>query len=270
MHVKPYVIAIIVVLSCLALGCAERGLRVFPQQPDAWLAVGGFKLALFNNEAKQGSLLHIYLDGDGRPLVGPEGPASQNATPTNPLVLSMMLQDPAPSIYLGRPCHFYLDAVACYADLWTVGRYGSVVVDALCQAVEDLAAENQMPVALVGFSGGGALAVLVAGCAESVTHIVTINGNLDTKLWAEMRGFLPLIGSMNPIEFGLPDRVTQRIYFAGGEDAVVPPEISSAFEQAVPGRLVVKPQFTHTCCWVSAWESLLGEAFTGATPAQPR
>ena len=54
MHVKPYVIAIIVVLSCLALGCAERGLRAFPKQPDAWLAVGGFKLALFNNEAKQG------------------------------------------------------------------------------------------------------------------------------------------------------------------------------------------------------------------------
>ena len=78
---------------------------------------------------------------------------------------------------------------------------------------------QQLPVALLGFSGGGALAVLVAGCADSVTHIVTINGNLDTKLWAEMRGFLPLAESMNPIEFGLPERVTQRIYYVGGQDA---------------------------------------------------
>ena len=268
MRVKAYVISIIVVFNCFALGCAEQGPRVFPRQPDNWLSVSGFKLALFSNEIEQGSLLHIYFDGDGRPLVGPEGPASQDATPTNPLVLEMMLQDPAPSIYLGRPCHFYLDVAACNADLWTDGRYGSVVVDVLCQAVEELAARQQLPVALLGFSGGGALAVLVAGCADSVTHIVTINGNLDTKLWTEMRGFLPLAESMNPIEFGLPERVTQRIYYVGGQDAIVPPEISAAFERVIPGRLVVKPQFDHTCCWVSAWENLLTEAFSGTTQTQ--
>ena len=243
-------------------GCAGQPPRPFPEQPDQWLQVEGFELAVFENNGADSELLHIYLDGDGRPVDPARLTPSVDPTPNDALVLELMKRDPARSVYLGRPCYFRPDLPPCQSELWTTARYGARVIEVLCAAVQQLAAEAGRPVALFGFSGGGALAVLVASCAESVTSVITINGNLDTVLWARLRGFLPLEGSLNPVDVGLPGRVTTRVYLVGENDPVVPPSVSSSFSASVPGRMVTLPEFTHTCCWIDVWPDLLADIAT--------
>ena len=241
------------------VGCAGQSSRPFPDRPDRWLSVDGFELAVFEKSGAESGFLHIYLDGDGRPVDPVRLISAADPTPRDALVLELMNRDPMRAVYLGRPCYFRPDASPCHPDLWTTARYGPRVVAALCTAVQQLASETAMPVALIGFSGGGALAVLVANCADSVTRVITVNGNLDTALWARLRGFLPLKASLNPLDVGLPERVTTRVYLVGEDDPVVPPEVSAKFSASVPGRLITFPGFTHTCCWTDVWPSLLAD-----------
>ena len=251
---------IVAILMTLVLaGCAGHSPRPFPEQPDRWLTVEGFDLAIFEKGGTDSGFLHIYLDGDGRPVDPVQLTPAADPTPNDALVLELMNRDPAHAVYLGRPCYFRPNAPPCHSDLWASARYGPKVVAALCAAVEQLAAEAERPVTAIGFSGGGALAVLVANCAESVSRIVTINGNLDTALWARLRGFIPLKASLNPVDVGLPRRVMTRVYLVGANDPVVPPEVSARFAAAVPGRLVALPEFTHACCWIDVWAELLPE-----------
>src|SRR6266545_4164343 len=55
-----------------------------------------------------GRVLHIYLDGDGTPWE--RGRPAPDPTPRAPLVLRLMALDPAPRVYLGRPCYHGLAA----------------------------------------------------------------------------------------------------------------------------------------------------------------
>ena len=257
-----------ILVALVLVGCVGQSPRPFPAQPDRWLNIESFELAVFEKDGTDSGFLHIYLDGDGRPVDPVRLTPSVDPTPRDALVLELMNRDPSSSVYLGRPCYFRPDAPPCHSDLWTGARYGPRVVATLCAAVQQLAAEADRPVTVIGFSGGGALAVLVANCAESVSRIVTINGNLDTALWAGMRGFIPLQGSLNPVDVGLPKRVTTRVYLVGENDPVVPPEVSARFSESVPGRLIALPDFTHACCWIDVWTELLADIEgAGAEPS---
>jgi hypothetical protein len=106
-------------------------------------------------------LLHVYLEGDASPRMAHRySPA--DPTPHRPLTLELMALDPAPSVLLGRPCQHGLDP-GCDPELWTVGRYGERVVASLAAAVErERQGREASGVVLVGYSGGGGLALLIA------------------------------------------------------------------------------------------------------------
>src|SRR5438552_15702589 len=77
-----------------------------------------------------GRVLHIYLDGDGTPWE--RGRPAPDRTPREPLVLRMMALDPAPRVYLGRPCYHGHPADApCVPSPWTAARYSVAVLASL-------------------------------------------------------------------------------------------------------------------------------------------
>lgn len=142
---------------------------------------------------------------------------------------------------------------ACHPSLWTSERYSAAVVSSMTAAVERYSAEHRFErMLLVGYSGGGALAALVAPRIHAV-GLVTIAGNLDTEAWTKLHGYLPLTGSLNPArepnDAGIP-----QWHFAGALDTNVPPRLAQRYLSALPpDRLRTYPRFDHVCCWKEEW-----------------
>ncbi len=204
------------------------------------------------------SVLHVYLEGDGTPWKY-RVVAMPDPTPRDPLVLRLMAQDAAPSVYIGRPCYNGTSkADGCHVSMWTSGRYSKQVVRGMTEVIEGIMAENNFDeVKLIGHSGGGALAMLIAARLHAVSHVVTIAGNLDTLAWTTHHGYSRLYTSLNPAEQpDLPEHIIQW-HLVGGRDNVVPPSIVKGFIRNQKNALGTQVQnFSHGCCWESIWRNI--------------
>ncbi|NOX42112.1 MAG: lipase family protein, partial [Gammaproteobacteria bacterium] len=142
-----------------------------------------------------GNSIHIYLEGDGRPWRTPTHIAL-DPTPRNPLMLKLMALDNNQAIYLGRPCYFELSP-ACSPIWWTFKRYSEEVLDSMAAVVERYTRDYDS-IVLMGHSGGGALAMLLAERLPKTSAIITLAGNLDIEAWTKHHRYTQLTGSLNP------------------------------------------------------------------------
>lgn len=252
-------------LMGLCTGCASTNLP-FAQHAHAlglesgWVSGDGFRLATFRNRVSQpGEVLHLYLDGDGRPW-RTRTQVARNPTPRDPLVLDLLARDPAPSMYLGRPCyHDQHEAPGCDIWLWTAGRYSETVISAMAAAVANVIAAAAIErVVLIGYSGGGVLAWHLAQRVPQVEGLVTIAANLDLRAWTRQHGYAPLEGSLNPAE-GVPMRATVRqLHLIGQRDENVPAALTQPLQQrfgaAFRRRIIAAG---HADGWRERWPDLL-------------
>jgi len=223
---------------------------------------GGFNHVVYRNRIPVDSgMIHVYLEGDGSPWRH-EREVAVDPGPRNPVMLQLMALDPKASIYLGRPCyHGLYKQPPCYPYLWTHGRYSPRVVDAMAQALERITRNNAAEqLVLIGYSGGGTIAMLLAERMPNVVSVVTLAGNLDPDAWAEHRNYSRLQGSLNPANRApLPSRIYQ-LHIAAENDVVVPPKmIESAIKHQNNAGFKVLPDVDHTCCWQAVWPSILGD-----------
>ena len=251
-------------LCCCLAGCAgpPRG----PEQVASraglaagWVQGQGFRHRIFRNSAFADAdrPLHVYLEGDGLPFLTPTR-ISADPTPRNPLALRLLVRDPAPAVYLGRPCyHGEAHAAGCTPRLWTDARYGERVVASMAAALRRLAGRER-PLVLIGYSGGGTLAMLLAPRLGNTVRVVTIAGNLDVAAWTQYHRYTPLGGSLDPAtQAPLPANITQ-LHLAGAGDRRVPPRLlAPVVARQSNAVLVVLPGFDHTCCWEAQWPALL-------------
>jgi len=258
------------VLSALAtwiiIGCAETPTELteaLARKAGAGIGVidgAEFEhVVISHNVNERARTLHIYFSGDGTPFIH-RTEIARDPTPRNPLELRLMLRDPAPSIYIGRPCYLGLAATAgCTPALWTVARYSDAVVESMAAAVQHLIDESSATdIVLFGYSGGGVLALLVANRVVRINTVVTIGANLDVDAWTTLHGYTPLSQSLNPIDVTSWRSSLRQIHLVGADDRNVTPTIVSQFARSRPGVEVrVIPGFDHRCCWVDAWPTML-------------
>lgn len=220
----------------------------------------GFRQSVYRSPGKADSgLLHVYLEGDASPRVASRY-SPPDPTPHRPVMLGLMALDPAPSVLLGRPCQHGAEN-PCDASIWTVGRYGEDVVASLVAVLEkERAASGAAGVVLIGHSGGGALAMLMAERVPETRAVITLAGNLDTARWADHHGYTPLSQSLDPaLQPPLSASVIQIHLLAGG-DRRVPPALTQASIQRQPNAIThLYPDFDHGCCWATIWPAVLGE-----------
>lgn len=220
----------------------------------------GFQHVVYaNRRPGHADMVHVYLEGDGSPWIG-ERRISRDPGPRKPLMLKLMALDSTASLYLGRPCyHGFADRSPCNPALWTHGRYSSPVIDAMAQALQRIVAEQRYAhLVLIGYSGGGAIAMLLAEQVPNVVAVVTIAGNLDPDIWAMHHDYSPLWTSLNPSSRKpLPDRIFQ-LHVAAENDNTVPADMvmAAAAHQQNP-EVIVVPDADHACCWLELWPSLL-------------
>ncbi len=202
--------------------------------------------------------LHIYFSGDGTPWLH-RTQIANDPTPRDPVALRLMLEDTSPSIFLGRPCYSGTnDALKCEAELWTNARYSDAVVESMAIALSHLIAPSLASrIVLLGYSGGGVLAVLVANRVARIDTVVTVGANLDTHAWTALHGYSELDKSVNPSGETIRGSLSQ-IHLVGENDHNVPPSIVMMFAEGRPNVEVrVISGFDHHCCWVKAWPELL-------------
>jgi hypothetical protein len=219
-----------------------------------------FSHTAFFRDSGSGGPLWVFIDGDGSPWIRGGTEIATDPTPRRPLALSLALATPGAVLYLGRPCYFAARRdPACNAELWTRARYGEAVVDSLATAVNGFAAAHgQARVVLVGYSGGGALAALLAPRLPPTTALVTIAANLDTDRWALLHGYTALTGSLNPALLPPPPPDIVQIHLVGDADRNVPPAaMSGYFQRAAAATVWHYAAFDHSCCWEREWPQIL-------------
>jgi dienelactone hydrolase len=213
------------------------------------------------------TVLTVYIEGDGLAWINGSTP-SLDPTPLNPLALRLALRDPSgAAVYLARPCQFVTGAQrrGCQRKYWTSHRFAPEVIEASSSAIEQLkqrfAAERLV---LVGYSGGGAVAALIAAQRRDVMRLVTVAGNLDHRAWTADLHLSALDGSLNPADAWRRLQSVPQIHFVGGQDRVLGESVVESYRaRFAPGpapTVRVLPTFDHHCCWVERWPDLLGEA----------
>jgi len=206
--------------------------------------------------------LHVYLDGDGTPWENNWLIAS-DPTARNPLILNLMALDNTPSILLGRPCYYGLNqSQNCSPHLWTSHRYALPLVNSLVEVLHNWLQDKRVHrLVLIGFSGGGALATLMASKIPAVKTIITLSANLDTAAWTKHHGYSQLSESLNPAQQPrLPATISQ-VHFAAEKDTNVPAAIVRSYANQQPSaRFRSIKNYDHTCCWTDQWPELLSEA----------
>lgn len=226
-----------------------RQLEVLSGQP--------FPLAMLApQDTPKATRLRVYLEGDGHAWATATQP-SLDPTPHNLLVARLAVDDPMPNAYLARPCQFVMTP-ACDPTFWTNRRFSQEVLTSLSQALDQLKQRyGNQEFELVGYSGGAALALLLAAQRDDVTLVQTIAGNLSPRLWAQMKGLSPLHGSLDPLDYrdhlaSIPQR-----HLVGDADDIVPASLAKAYlvrlHPYVCSQIVISPTTDHEHGWATAW-----------------
>ncbi|MEW8507119.1 MAG: alpha/beta fold hydrolase [Candidatus Thiodiazotropha sp.] len=216
-------------------------------------------VAFENGKLGTAQALHVYLGGDGTPWIGGIIIAS-DPTPRRPVALKLMALDELPSLFLGRPCyHGHSKHQACTSDYWTSARYSKRVIDSMADALRKVMQDHgHTHLRLIGFSGGGGLAMLLAERFPKTQAVVTIAGNLDIESWADLHGYDPLEESLNPKTMSQLPVTIRQYHLAGGKDSNVPPGIiRDALINQSKTQFILFDDFTHGCCWEEIWKTLL-------------
>lgn len=263
----PLLLALLLLAGCAAGSAAGRrdtaaGIARQGGLARLSLPTGPFVLAAALRVAQPGAKLRIYIEGDGAAWIDRSW-RSADPTPRNPVALVLAAKDPATNVaWLGRPGQYLpAEAPGCDPAYWSDRRYAPEVLAAMGAAVGELAARAAARrIELVGYSGGAAIALLVAAGRTDVAALRTVAGNLDPAALNRHHGVSPPAGdSLDPGAAGLAG-LPQR-HFVGARDDVVPPALARGFLARMgdpAGRsLTVVAGVSHAHGWAGRWRELL-------------
>lgn len=227
------------------------------------LPSGKFILAAYlPTEVNKSDHLTVYFEGDGMAWVSSTQP-SLDPTPRNPVALELAVRHPDNAVaYLARPCQYVRDSdAACQQIYWTAQRFAPEVVEASDVAVDALKQRfGARHLTLVGYSGGGAIAALVAARRHDVIRLVTVAGNLDHLAWTSAKRISPLTGSLNPVDFWQSLASIRQIHLVGEKDQVMGVEFAQSYRARFPvgqqPEIMLISEFDHHCCWAKNWYDL--------------
>lgn len=212
----------------------------------------------------QADLIHIYIEGDGVAYSTPTTP-SLDPTPVTPTALLLARVDDAAAVaYIGRPCQ-YVSGDTCTNKSWTSGRFSEATLqteNSLVNAAKKSARAKR--VVLIGFSGGGAVAALLAERRTDVAALITVCGNLDHAVWTAMHNITPLYGSLNPTEHVKQLSSLPQVHFLGAADTNINTKVTNSFVAKLgpdaPATVHIVPELAHGGeDWAKAWPELLHE-----------
>jgi pimeloyl-ACP methyl ester carboxylesterase len=221
---------------------------------DAAVDAAGFRLFGLLRQGESGDDLRVYIEGDGAPWIRAYQPPD-DPTPERPLALGLAARDGGTRVaYLARPCQ-YLSSRRCEPKFWSTERFSPEVVAAYQSALDQLKSRSGATrLRLVGYSGGGVIAALLAASRPDVAELLTVAAPLDTEAWVRHHDITPLAGE-NPADRAEGLKSLAQHHWVGGRDEVVPAGVVHGFARRAGRPLAVSevPGYDHECCWVDDW-----------------
>lgn len=263
-------IIFIIILSVTVSSCITNDFTKV-RLPDVEAEKNGFKKVLvwgapfwittYQRIISPKDRIVFYIEGDGHAFVR-RFRISEDPTPRDPMLLRLAFSDPrANVVYIARPCQYtpMEQNPACNKAYWTDKRLSKEVVDSMNMVITSVAEGKKFD--LVGFSGGGGIAVLVAAKNEKVNSILTIAGNLDHVEFNKFHRVRPMIGSLNPIDYAKKINHIPQLHVSGGEDKIVPVFINQRYiDASMPSKCVKReiiPEASHNKKWNKFWDYIV-------------
>ncbi len=273
------IVSSLLFLLCLTMAACtasqqSRGVSYVQSQAQNMQSFQGFEeehiqtstftlYALVHKASHEADTVHVYIEGDGLAWVS-RYKVSQNPTPTEDTTLNLAAHDPsitqgtASVAYLARPCQYVQGTAAklCQPKYWTTARFAPEVITALSEAIDTIKAQvHAKYVVLVGYSGGGPSAALVAAQRQDVIFLGSVAGNLDVHGWTQWHKVSPLKDSLSPMQELDNLRSIPQRHMSSYDDAIVPPSIGQNYCKAL-----YKPEYCehiydmeHSDPWHKVW-----------------
>lgn len=229
-----------------------------------------------NTDATEIKKLIVYIEGDGRSWIKKQI-LSKNPTPPYALGLRLAIQDPRSAnpdmtvVYLARPCQFTQHPptpASCPAKYWSSDRFSELVIQNMNQAIDRLKENAQLDkkhkIELIGYSGGAAIAILVAARRHDVDIIRTVAGDLNHEMMSEYHHTTPLPNCLNPINFTHKLQNIKQIHYIGAKDKIVPKYITQDYVNKFNNKknsqesivTIISVDATHQKGWEEKWRKL--------------
>lgn len=266
MLVFKYVTYLGLLVICLLQGCSSFSVSSRIENAKALVNEAGwqqqdihtqdFIIRSYFSPHQDADTVTIYIEGDGLAWISKTQPSS-NPTPINPLALKLAIKDSGNVAYLARPCQ-YATSSLCERKYWTSARFAPEVLASMDQAISEIKAHMQaQKLILIGYSGGGAIATLIASRRNDVVRLITIAGNLDPVAWTQLHNVSPLTESLNPKDEWQSLVHIPQLHLVGGKDQIIPVEVAQSYQAAFPNsnkpEIRIIPSFDHHCCWLEEW-----------------
>jgi len=224
-----------------------------------------FSVTVFERVYERGGVANIYIEGDGDVWDSPRE-WLRNPTPQNPVGLHLASKDNAKNvIYIAQPCQYsgMLDQDAsCDPAVWKDARYGRTVVDSIGKALDELSGRyNFRGFHLIGYSGGAAIAGILAAERSDILSLRSVAGVMDHKAQSLLLDTAPLSASLNPVDKAAHLVNIPQYHFIGGQDRYVPPGVLHSYLQALPPTRCTQykmiQEAEYDAGWVDKWPELL-------------
>jgi hypothetical protein len=255
MKINAYIGAL---LLTQVLGCATM-----PGFIKEYIKAGDFTLMTYQRFNRNADTIRIYIEGDGRAWETKHR-LSDDPTPLNPVALRLAAIDPADNIaYIARPGQYSPTGMPdCDSKYWSGSRFSKKVINSFDRAIDLLKKESHArQVDLIGYSGGGAIAVLVAAERSDVVGLRTVAGNLDSRAFCQYHHVSELNDSMDPIDVAKKIAHIPQRHFAGSKDKIVPFAIAESFVMMEGDsdcrRITIVKDAAHNDGWTKRWKKLL-------------
>jgi hypothetical protein len=265
-----FTIALLTLTACVSIPSIEQRTSTSNQlaENQSWhpemIVTDSFDLMSYQPiQIMAATVLTVYIEGDGfawrtRSVV------STDPTPINPIGLKFALNHPnGNAAYLARPCQYVggNHARGCDKSYWTDKRFAEKVIAASNQAITALKKKfGATQLQLVGYSGGGAIAALLAARRDDVIRLMTVAGNIDHQAWINAKQLSPLTGSLNPTDYWRELSTIEQIHFTGGRDPIIGTFVAQSYKRHFSDdkniTIITLPNFDHHCCWVEQWNTL--------------
>jgi predicted esterase len=221
---------------------------------------GDFTLTTYQKITNPQDDYVFYLEGDGTIVYN--NIITNDPTPRETMLLNLATIDERSNVvYIARPCQYTEienNDTCKNSKYWTSHRMSEEVIASVNEVINKISVNHK--ISLIGFSGGGGVAILVAARNPNVKNIITIAGNLDHVAFTENLNLTnTMFGSLNPIDYIEFTKHIPQIHLSGGMDKRVPSFIAKKFVQTSNSTKIIHKIYkdnSHMKGWDKIWHEI--------------